>query len=758
MAKRQKDLADWLILLDDPAPSEPSTPSRRSRRGAQLTQSLSLTVEREFDDTRLQAGDCILLNGKLSLPNGNSESHIAVILNIEMGIKNFLEIQALPFVESSDLGEEQLPQEQPLEENEIVLTSEVESVRLADFIQKVQVLSADDFAEVPVDVSSSLTFLCRRATDRFAEKFSDFFTYKDWQALVVKNWHQAISFIAEKTLIIVSPKKAKSKLASLTERLQNASSPLKKRYAESSEEEESLSESEVSAKEEIIVDDGEKLEEKTKLKSGRRKRIQHGPRRQAKIDQQSAAYVKQVLSPHKGGYKVKTLASVASLPSLSSKKEIYTETDTSTEAFKQLKEKLHTSTKISSMPCRGDEFTDVYMHLEGAIQSETGCCIYVSGTPGTGKTATIREVIRDLSSHAEQGFVKDFDFLEINCLKLIAPNVAYEQLYYHIDKVKLTASNAALVLEEHFSRAQDDRKPLVVLLDELDQIVTKSQSVMYNFFNWPTYANSKLIIIAVANTMDLPERVLTNKIASRLGLRRIQFVGYTFQQLGEIIRNRLEMLTEQNRRKVTIGEDAVGFASRKVASVSGDARRALAICRRAVEIAEQDYLSSENAAEVPEEEQAFAILIAHISKAINEIVNSPISQVLVNLPFAAKLLLVGVILRRRRSGLAENPLGEIIDEMKNSLLLLTTKESASVFREISSNLSYLDMLYGDFSQPGKFNIRIFAMAQIVNELVEQGILIQQNIRSERHRLVTLNISEDEAVAALKKESTFASML
>jgi origin recognition complex subunit 1 len=61
----------------------------------------------------------------------------------------------------------------------------------------------------------------------------------------------------------------------------------------------------------------------------------------------------------------------------------------------------------------------------------------------------------------------------------------------------------------------------VVLMDELDQLVTKNQAVMYNFFNWPTLRHSRLIVLAVANTMDLPERTLSNKISSRLGISPI---------------------------------------------------------------------------------------------------------------------------------------------------------------------------------------------------------------------------------------------
>lgn len=58
----------------------------------------------------------------------------------------------------------------------------------------------------------------------------------------------------------------------------------------------------------------------------------------------------------------------------------------------------------------------------------------------------------------------------------------------------------------------------MVLMDELDQLMTTKQDVVYNFFNWPTLVNSRLIVLAVANTMDLPERVMSGRVRSRLGI------------------------------------------------------------------------------------------------------------------------------------------------------------------------------------------------------------------------------------------------
>ena len=46
--------------------------------------------------------------------------------------------------------------------------------------------------------------------------------------------------------------------------------------------------------------------------------------------------------------------------------------------------------------------------------------------------------------------------------------------------------------------------------------MTRKQDVLYNLFDWPTKPRSKLIVLAIANTMDLPERVMMNRVSSRL--------------------------------------------------------------------------------------------------------------------------------------------------------------------------------------------------------------------------------------------------
>lgn len=121
---------------------------------------------------------------------------------------------------------------------------------------------------------------------------------------------------------------------------------------------------------------------------------------------------------------------------------------------------------------------------------------------------------------------------------------------------------------------------------QLDLLITRKQDVLYNLFDWPTKPRSRLIVLAIANTMDLPERVMMNRVSSRLvrrncpvislyqyeaivipdhvtsclllqGLNRMTFQPYTFQQLQEIVESRLLGLQ-------AFDPDAVQLASRKV--------------------------------------------------------------------------------------------------------------------------------------------------------------------------------------------------
>jgi len=117
--------------------------------------------------------------------------------------------------------------------------------------------------------------------------------------------------------------------------------------------------------------------------------------------------------------------------------------------------------------------------VESAIREGTGSCIYISGVPGTGKTATVHEVrrrapcprvgtaadgavgaasrgaggqvLRTLRAEVDAGDLVPFDFVELNGMRLTDPANAYSVLWEALTGKRLTPAHAALALEKHFS-------------------------------------------------------------------------------------------------------------------------------------------------------------------------------------------------------------------------------------------------------------------------------------------------------------------
>uniref|UniRef100_A0A4W6CZY3 Origin recognition complex subunit 1 n=1 Tax=Lates calcarifer TaxID=8187 RepID=A0A4W6CZY3_LATCA len=305
--------------------------------------------------------------------------------------------------------------------------------------------------------------------------------------------------------------------------------------------------------------------------------------------------------------------------------------------LEEARTRLHVSSVPESLPCREQEFQDIYSFVESKIIDGTGGCMYISGVPGTGKTATVHEVMRCLQHAADVDEIPPFHFIEINGMKMTDPHQAYVQILQKLTGQKATADHAAALLEKRFSNAAPRKESTVLLVDELDLLWTRKQNVMYNLFDWPTRRHARLVVLTIANTMDLPERIMINRVASRLGLTRMSFQPYSFKQLQQIITSRL------NKVKA-FEEDALQLVSRKVAALSGDARRCLDICRRATEICE--HSSADPSA-------TGLVGMSHVMEALNEMFSSAYITAIKCASLQEQLFLRAVIAEFRRLGLEE---------------------------------------------------------------------------------------------------------
>ena len=137
-----------------------------------------------------------------------------------------------------------------------------------------------------------------------------------------------------------------------------------------------------------------------------------------------------------------------------------------------------------------------------------------------------------------------------------------------------------------FINSIDDKKQLLILiLDEIDQLVTKTgDGILYNL----TRINSELTkceisIIGISNDLMFTDN-LDPRIKSSLSEEELVFPPYNAIQLQDILRQRAHIAFKKGIVEEGVIEKCAAYAARE----HGDARRALELFRVAGELAERN--------------------------------------------------------------------------------------------------------------------------------------------------------------------------
>ncbi len=177
-----------------------------------------------------------------------------------------------------------------------------------------------------------------------------------------------------------------------------------------------------------------------------------------------------------------------------------------------------------------------------------------SNTKGTGKTASVKSIVYHFNKEQAEGKIPSFEFVGVNGMEMRHPFDVYVRLWeavsYHKSNRKevCPAEKALANLEVYFARKRKNRgttkrKVFVVLVDEIDYLVMKKQTVLYNLFDWPNRgfsekSSGQLIVLGISNTLNLPER-LHARLQSRIGRDRCMYASYGIDESINILKGKL---------------------------------------------------------------------------------------------------------------------------------------------------------------------------------------------------------------------------
>lgn len=228
-----------------------------------------------------------------------------------------------------------------------------------------------------------------------------------------------------------------------------------------------------------------------------------------------------------------------------------------------------------SLPGREIQIECLKSFLMKHIEDNISASMYVSGPPGTGKTVSLHSLF---VSHI---ITKNFTIAYVNCSMMKSANRVYTKIA-EILKLGYSVQRECILAIENYLKTK--HQSILLVLDEIDQLSSKNQSVLYKIFEWSTIPQSKIVIIGIANSLDLTDRLLPMlKTNVSLQPELLNFPPYTKTELANIITHRLKDagVTE------VLPANAVQLLAAKIASFRGDVRYALDVTRRVIELADE---------------------------------------------------------------------------------------------------------------------------------------------------------------------------
>ncbi|MCC6054316.1 MAG: orc1/cdc6 family replication initiation protein [Thermosphaera sp.] len=362
-----------------------------------------------------------------------------------------------------------------------------------------------------------------------------------------------------------------------------------------------------------------------------------------------------------------------------------------------------------------DYVPDVLPHREGEIKKlaeilvvsakgEKPSNVLLYGLTGTGKTVVSKYVVKKLVEKASS-IGSNLGYAYVNTRKLDTP---YKVLASIASSLGLRIPYTGLAISEVYRKyinALENWSGLhIVILDELDYFVKRNgDDLLYKLLRInEDLSKSRVSIIGITNNLYFVEN-LDPRVRSSLGEEEIFFPPYNAEQLYTILKQRAEKAFHPG----VIDDSVISYCAALAARENGDARRALDLLRVAGEIAER--------------ENALVISIEHVKKALAEVEEGRVNQVIATLPLQQKLVLKVAVNLATRKGFTTT--GEVysvyLEEARRRGLEPLSQRSVS---QVLSQLDMMGILIAEVRSMGRHGLtKVIKVKEEVAKLVEKAL-------------------------------------
>ncbi|MDO5853142.1 MAG: orc1/cdc6 family replication initiation protein [Thermoplasmata archaeon] len=336
---------------------------------------------------------------------------------------------------------------------------------------------------------------------------------------------------------------------------------------------------------------------------------------------------------------------------------------------------LQTTYIPDNLPHRKDKIDAIVEIIAPALNGDKPSNILIIGKTGTGKTAVMNYIGKELRKADPQE--RNVCYIYINCeVNDTAYGILYSisnQIIKDVNnKIPFTGWSIDKILATLTEIIDRENKVFVVVLDEIDRSIQKNGDDIFYYLTTinEVLQNSRVSIIGITNNAKFTE-LLSPKIKSRLGEEKLVFPPYNVTQLEDILSNRASAAFDEG----VLDDDVIAYCAALSAQEMGDARRALELLRISAEIAERNGDSR--------------VTSAHVRSARSKIEVDAIVEVIKTLTIHSKILLMGII-KNTESGMSTMTTGDAYSSY--CAVCESIGQSVLTQRRITGLIQELDML------------------------------------------------------------------
>ena len=218
--------------------------------------------------------------------------------------------------------------------------------------------------------------------------------------------------------------------------------------------------------------------------------------------------------------------------------------------------------------------------LISSLEKQLPRNVFIFGPPGIGKTASVKFVFREFEDSFPN--VKTF---YINCWTHGTSVSILSKLTEDLNVIGVNAKRRGLgkdeVIRKFTEALEKSRKNILVCLDEVDQLVYKDPSALYDLLRMNQYTQNKIGLIFISNEPHVFAK-LESRISSSLAINELEFKPYTIAEMKNIIQKRIEYAFNSVETGVPI------LVANHAISKGGDVRAGLEILKKSGMLAEDD--------------------------------------------------------------------------------------------------------------------------------------------------------------------------